>query len=137
MGDKKKSNWGDLSIDSLDLGGAIELRDILLARIGRLNGVIDKLYSEEVKVAEQRATTEAKIGSDDVAKRDTIKIPFVGQVRWSQLEPILPVCRNTWYEMGKQGRAPAPKRLSQRCTVWDAIEVQRWIESPTAYCAGR
>ncbi len=37
--------------------------------------------------------------------------------------------------MGKEGRAPRPIRLTERCTVWDASEIRRWIADPVNYRA--
>lgn len=60
-------------------------------------------------------------------------LPLIGHSRWAQLEPFLPVCRETWRTMCREGRAPAPIRLSERCTVWDNREVHRWIADPLGY----
>ncbi|RQS43949.1 AlpA family phage regulatory protein [Burkholderia sp. Bp8986] len=62
-------------------------------------------------------------------------LPLVGQSRWSQIEPFIPVCRETWRTMCRQGRAPAPIRLSPRCTVWSNSEIHRWINDPAGYQA--
>lgn len=60
-------------------------------------------------------------------------LPLVGQSRWAQLEPFLPVCRETWRTMCREGRAPAPIRLSERCTVWNNTQIHRWLADPLGY----
>lgn len=62
-------------------------------------------------------------------------LPLVGRSRWTQIQPFLPVCRETWRTMCREGRAPKPVRLSPRCTVWDNVEVHRWLTDPLGYCA--
>lgn len=62
-------------------------------------------------------------------------LPLIGHSRWEQLKPFLPICRETWRTMSRQGRAPTPIRLSERCTVWSNAEVHRWMQDPLGYTA--
>ncbi|WP_433693248.1 helix-turn-helix transcriptional regulator [Paraburkholderia phenoliruptrix] len=64
-----------------------------------------------------------------------LDLPAIGKVRWPSIKPHVGVCRNTWTTMGKEGRAPRPIRLTERCTVWDASEIRRWIADPVNYRA--
>lgn len=62
-------------------------------------------------------------------------LPLVGHSRWAQLKPFLPVCRATWQTMCREGRAPRPIRLTERCTVWNNVEIHRWLSDPKNYRA--
>ncbi|CAB3719948.1 hypothetical protein LMG22037_04676 [Paraburkholderia phenoliruptrix] len=62
-------------------------------------------------------------------------LPLVGRSRWTQIQPFLPVCRETWRTMCREGRAPKPVRLSPRCTVWDNAQVHAWLADPLGYRA--
>ena len=62
-------------------------------------------------------------------------LPLVGRSRWTQIEPFLPVCRETWRTMGREGRAPRPVRLTPRCSVWDNAQVHAWLRDPLGYRA--
>jgi prophage regulatory protein len=70
--------------------------------------------------------------SDDFRPKS---LPLVGRSRWTQIQPFLPVCRETWRTMCRAGKAPKPVRLSPRCTVWDNVEVHRWLADPLGYRA--
>ncbi|MFL9987136.1 helix-turn-helix transcriptional regulator [Paraburkholderia sediminicola] len=60
-------------------------------------------------------------------------LPLVGQSRWHQIEPFLPFSRETWRKLCRDGKAPTPTRLSERCTVWNNTEIHRWLADPLHY----
>jgi prophage regulatory protein len=60
-------------------------------------------------------------------------LPPVGMSRWQQLRYLVCVSRETWRKMCLAGRAPAPIRLSERCTVWKNSDVHRWLQDPLNY----
>ncbi|MFM0566942.1 transcriptional regulator [Paraburkholderia caledonica] len=62
-------------------------------------------------------------------------LPLNGCSRWADLEPFIPVGRETWRKLCLSGRAPKPVKLSLRCTVWNNAEVHRWLVDPTGYSA--
>ena len=62
-------------------------------------------------------------------------LPLIGHSRWAQLAPFLPICRETWRTMCREGRAPAPIRLSERCTIYSNAEVHRYLADPLGYRA--
>ncbi|NWK42883.1 helix-turn-helix transcriptional regulator [Ralstonia pickettii] len=62
-------------------------------------------------------------------------LPSVGFSRWSQLQYFIPVSRETWRKLVKDGRAPQPQRWTERCTVYSNAEVHRWMQNPAAYQA--
>lgn len=39
------------------------------------------------------------------------------------IEPIIPVCKQTWYSNVKKGLYPQPIRISERVTVYRASEI--------------
>ncbi|CAD6548791.1 hypothetical protein LMG28727_04892 [Paraburkholderia kirstenboschensis] len=62
-------------------------------------------------------------------------LPLNGCSRWADLEPFIPVGRETWRKLCLSGRAPKPVKLSLRCTVWNNAEVHIWLSAPAAYSA--
>ncbi|NVD74537.1 transcriptional regulator [Duganella sp. BJB1802] len=60
-------------------------------------------------------------------------LPPVGMSRWQQLQHIIPVSREKWRQLCLVGRAPAPIRISERCTMYPNIEVHRWLADPIGY----
>nr|WP_114810821.1 AlpA family phage regulatory protein [Paraburkholderia kururiensis] len=62
-------------------------------------------------------------------------LPAVGFSRWEQLQRFIPVSRETWRKLVKDGRAPQPQRWTERCTVYSNAEIHRWMEDPAAYRA--
>ena len=62
-------------------------------------------------------------------------LPSVGFSRWSQLQYFIPVSRETWRKLVKDGRAPQPQRWTERCTVYSNAEVHRWMQNPATYQA--
>lgn len=72
----------------------------------------------------------------DVASAITpAMLPAVGFSRWSQLRQFVPVSRETWRKLVKDGRAPQPQRWTERCTVYSNEEVHRWMKDPAGYQA--
>lgn len=60
-------------------------------------------------------------------------LPLVGMSRWMQLQHIIPVSREKWRQLVNAGRAPAPVRLSERCSMYPNAEVHRWLADPIGY----
>lgn len=60
-------------------------------------------------------------------------LPPVGLSRWSQLEPLIPITKETWRKLGLAGKAPAPIRMGERCTFYQNAEVLKWIADPLNY----
>lgn len=56
-------------------------------------------------------------------------LPSPGFLRERQIRPaLLPVAHSTFWQMIKDGRFPAPLKLSEKITVFRASEVIAWIE---------
>lgn len=50
-------------------------------------------------------------------------------LRLPQVLQIIPVSRSGWWAGVKDGRYPAPVKLSARVTVWRMSDVQAYIDS--------
>lgn len=62
-------------------------------------------------------------------------LPLVGHSRWAQIAPFVGVSRETWRQLCLAGRAPAPIRLSPRCTVWKNADLHAYLHDPLQYRA--
>lgn len=60
-------------------------------------------------------------------------LPLDGFSRWEQLKHFIPVSRETWRKLCKEGRAPQPQRWTNRCTVFSNEEIHRWMKDPASY----
>lgn len=47
--------------------------------------------------------------------------------RKAGIPAIVPVSRSHWWQMVKDGKAPAPIKLTSRCTVWKLSEVMKFL----------
>ncbi|MCX4148462.1 transcriptional regulator [Paraburkholderia madseniana] len=56
-----------------------------------------------------------------------------GLSRFNDIQPYLPICRETWRLLVNGLRAPQPIRMSKRCTVWRNDEVNAWLANPAAF----
>ncbi|CAM2193248.1 prophage regulatory protein [Paraburkholderia kururiensis] len=82
--------------------------------------------TRKVADAQPTAATQAKTPQ---------ALPTVGFSRWSQLQHFIPVSRETWRKLVKEGKAPQPQRWTERCTVYSNEEIHRWMKNPAAYQA--
>ncbi|MGF6465260.1 helix-turn-helix transcriptional regulator [Paraburkholderia youngii] len=64
-----------------------------------------------------------------------ITLPDVGLFRFKQIAPFLPFSRETWRKLVLKGKAPAPIRMGDRCTVWPAAELHKFLRDPANYQA--
>lgn len=55
-------------------------------------------------------------------------LPDTGFVRLPTILRVYPVSRSTWWEMVRDGRAPAAVKLSERCTAWPVEAIRELIE---------
>lgn len=55
-------------------------------------------------------------------------LPETGFVRLPTILRVYPVSRSTWWDMVRDGRAPAPVKLTERCTAWRAEDIRALIE---------
>ncbi|MDW3684004.1 AlpA family phage regulatory protein [Cupriavidus sp. CV2] len=62
------------------------------------------------------------------------KLPETGYVRQSQLLPaILPFSAATLWRKVKTRTFPAPVKLSERITAWNAADVRKYLADPAGY----
>ncbi|XSG84095.1 MAG: helix-turn-helix transcriptional regulator [Methylohalobius sp. ZOD2] len=43
------------------------------------------------------------------------------------IEPIIPICRSSFYNLIREGKLPAPKKIG-KVSVWRAEDIKRFIE---------
>ncbi|MBX9915836.1 MAG: transcriptional regulator [Nitrosomonas sp.] len=63
-------------------------------------------------------------------------LPATGKSRFSQFKKFIPVSREKFRQLCKEGRAPQPERMGIRCTFYDNAELHRWLADPISYRAG-
>lgn len=56
-------------------------------------------------------------------------IPSVGFLRLPQVLALIPISKSAWWVGIKEGRFPAPVKLSARTTAWRAEDITALIES--------
>ena len=56
-------------------------------------------------------------------------LPLTGMSRANQLLPFLPFGATTLWNWSKDGRFPAPVKLSPTCTAWRNADVHEWFAS--------
>lgn len=58
------------------------------------------------------------------------KLPETGFVRFQQIQPLIGgVTKPTLWRWWKEGKFPAPIRLTPRMTVWRVEDVRAWLQS--------
>ncbi|GJL73138.1 MAG: hypothetical protein NMNS01_23370 [Nitrosomonas sp.] len=60
-------------------------------------------------------------------------LPATGMARWNRIAPHIPVSKEKFRQLYKEGRAPQPQRMGLRCTFFDLVEVHRFIANPITY----
>ena len=60
-------------------------------------------------------------------------LPFTSKSRWSTIARFLPISRETFRKLSKEGRAPQPERMGIRCTYYNNAELHKWLADPTSY----
>jgi prophage regulatory protein len=63
-------------------------------------------------------------------------LPMTGKSRFAQFKQFIPVSREKFRQLSKEGKAPRPERLGIRCTFYDNAELHRWLKDPVSYRAG-
>ena len=60
------------------------------------------------------------------------QLPTTGLGRSKDILPFLPFSKTTLFEWSKDGRFPAPIKLSPTMTAWSYAAVHEWINKHTA-----
>jgi len=55
-------------------------------------------------------------------------LPETGFIRLPAVLAIIPICKSTFYAGIKQGRYPAPVKLSERTSAWRVEDIRNLIE---------
>lgn len=56
-------------------------------------------------------------------------LPLRRTIRRPELHRMVPLADTTIYDMERRGEFPRRFNLTPRCVVWDAAEVEAWLES--------
>jgi predicted DNA-binding transcriptional regulator AlpA len=92
---------------------------------GRRAAVVQPTEAQQQAAADEAKPPEAQ----------AIVLPRDGFSRFKQIQPFLPVSRETWRKLTRDGLAPAPTKLGARCTVWRNSDVHQWLADPLNYKA--
>ena len=68
-------------------------------------------------------------------KQTPTHLPKDGVSRFGQIEAFLPFSRETWRKLVREGKAPQPIHIGERCTVWKNAEIHAWLADPASYQA--
>lgn len=63
-------------------------------------------------------------------------LPATGKSRWRTVSKFIPISREKFRQLCKEGRAPKPERLGIRCTFFSNAELHRWLADPINYRVG-
>ena len=66
------------------------------------------------------------------AKSPAMQLPTTGMGRAKDVLPFLPFSKTTLFEWSKDGRFPAPVKLSPTMTAWNYADVHAWLNSHTS-----
>ena len=53
-------------------------------------------------------------------------------IRMPEVRRMTGLGRSQTYQLTRDGRFPAPVKLSERCVAWNSADVQRWIDERIA-----
>jgi predicted DNA-binding transcriptional regulator AlpA len=65
-------------------------------------------------------------------KLNAHQLPLHGMGRAKDILPFLPFSKTTLFEWSKDGRFPAPVKLSPTMTAWTYASVHEWISKHTS-----
>ncbi|QWE17084.1 AlpA family transcriptional regulator [Polynucleobacter sp. AP-Nino-20-G2] len=60
-------------------------------------------------------------------------LPHDGMSRWSQIKSFVPISREKFRQMVRDGQAPQPVKLGIRCTMWRNAELHEFLNDPASY----
>ena len=85
-----------------------------------------------MEVKATQATSQATSTATD--QTNTPKhLPIEGMSRYRALSSYIPVSREKWRCLIRDGRAPQPIRLSSRCVMYRNADVHEWLKDPVNY----
>ena len=72
-----------------------------------------------------------KVIKDSLPKPE--QLPFDGMSRFRQFKKFLPLSREKFRQLSRQGRAPQPIRMGIRLTMYSNKELHRFLADPLMY----
>ena len=63
------------------------------------------------------------------------KFPVDGMSRWSDIKHLIPVSKEKWRQLIRDGYAPPVTRVGIRCSFQSNREILRWLSDPLSYRA--
>lgn len=64
-------------------------------------------------------------------------LPTVGMSRFKQIQPFLPISREKFRQLVRQGKAPQPIYLSSRCCMYANASIHEFLADPVNYTVKR
>ncbi len=61
---------------------------------------------------------------------DFSELPGEALLRWSEIEPLLPIKKSTWWQGVAEGRFPAPVKLG-KTSAWRVRDIRQLLEDGT------
>ena len=85
-----------------------------------------------MSVKEARPTSRATSKAQPIPPKE---LPTDGMSRYRALSSYIPVSREKWRTLVREGKAPQPIRLSERCVMYRNSDVHEWLKDPVNYRA--
>ena len=63
------------------------------------------------------------------------ELPTDGMSRYTGIKPFIPVSREKWRTLVRDGKAPQPITLSSRCVMYRNSDIHEWLKDPLNYRA--
>jgi hypothetical protein len=63
------------------------------------------------------------------------RLPVDGLSRWGDIKHLIPVSKEKWRQLIRDGYAPPVTRLGIRCSFQSNCEILRWLSDPLSYRA--
>lgn len=63
------------------------------------------------------------------------ELPIDGFSRWADIKHIIPVSKEKWRQLSRDGFAPPIIRFGLRCSFQENREILRWLSDPLNYRA--
>ena len=64
------------------------------------------------------------------------RLPIDGMSRFSQFKKFLPISREKFRQLVRDGKAPQAVRMGIRCTMWHNREIHQFLADPLNYKRG-
>lgn len=61
------------------------------------------------------------------------EFPVEGLSRWGDIKHLIPVSKEKWRQLIRDGKAPSVTRLGIRCSFQSNREILRWLSDPLNY----